>query len=166
MSAFVRFIWFPAVIILLTLAWIWLDSATGWKGLYLPKLGTLFLIAGITLAGWCSHLFWRVGKGSPHPFTAKTKNLVTTGPYSLVRNPMMWGVGSILAGLALLLGSIGLWLGFSLFLLFVRWFVPCYKERDMERRFGAEYREYCLWVPRWWPRFSLRKPSEPRRKIG
>jgi len=31
-------------------------------------------------------------------------------------------------------------------------FVPLYEERDMERRFGEEYREYCRRVPRWLPR--------------
>jgi protein-S-isoprenylcysteine O-methyltransferase Ste14 len=81
----------------------------------------------------------------------KTKRLVNVGPYGVVRNPMMWGIGTLLIGLALTLGSVGLWFGFVLFLLFISWFVLNYEEPDMERRFGEEYREYCRQTPRWWP---------------
>jgi protein-S-isoprenylcysteine O-methyltransferase Ste14 len=150
--ALLRFLWFPAAIILVTLGWLWLDSAVGWRGVHLPRVGALLVLAGSLLAGWCSFLFVSRGEGTPHPFTAKTKRLVTTGPYRVVRNPMMWGVGTILAGLALWLGSVGLWLGLAGFLAFIRWFVRAYEEPDMERRFGEDYREYCLQVPRWWPR--------------
>ena len=62
----------------------------------------------------------------------------------------------MLIGLAFWLGSVGLWIGFVCFLLFVRWFVQFYEEPDMERRFGEEYREYCRRVPRWFPRLRLR----------
>lgn len=153
MVALLRFLWFPAAVILVTLAWLWLDSAVGWKGIHLPILGIPLVLAGSFLAAWCAHLFWHVGRGSPHPFTAKTKHLVTQGPYRVVRNPMMYGIGTILAGLALWLGSVGLWFGVAGFVLFVRWFVRAYEEPDMERRFGEEYRAYCRQVPRWWPRF-------------
>ena len=156
MTALLRFLWFPTVIILITLAWLWLDSAMGWRGIRLPWLGGLLLLAGVLLASRCARLFFSVGKGTPHPFTAKTKRLVTTGPYGRVRNPMMWGIGAILVGLALLLGSVGLWFGFALFVAFAAVFVRLYEEPDMERRFGAEYREYCRQVPRWWPRFLSR----------
>ncbi len=163
MGAVARFLWFPTVVVLVTLAWLRLDSVTGWKGVHLPWLGALLLLAGIVLASWCSVLFLRVGKGTPNPFTAKTKRLVASGPYACVRNPMMWGIGAVLAGVALLLGSAGLWFGFAMFLLFARWFVPAWEEPDMERRFGEEYREYCRQVPRWWPKVRKRSPVERRR---
>jgi protein-S-isoprenylcysteine O-methyltransferase Ste14 len=66
---------------------------------------------------------------------------------------MMWGVGTLLAGGALTFGSLGLWFALLTFLLFITSFVPLYEERDMERRFGEEFRDYCRRVPRWWPRF-------------
>ena len=154
--ALLRFLWFPAAILLVIMGWLWLDSLVGWRGVHLPGVGALLLLAGGLLVAWCNGLFASLGEGTAHPFTAKTKRLVISGPYRLVRNPMMWGVGTILAGLALWLGSVGLWLGLACFWGFIRWFVGAYEEPDMERRFGEEYRDYCRTVPRWWPRFRSR----------
>ena len=154
MWAAVKFLSLPVFVITITLAWLWLDGVMGWRGPRIPRAGQFVLALGAALMLWCFVLFLRVGKGSPHPFVAKTKHLVTAGPYRYVRNPMMWGVGVVLVGLALWLGSLGLWFGLAAFVLFVTLFVRLYEEPDMERRFGEEYREYCGRVPRWWPRFG------------
>lgn len=146
---FLRVIWLPASVLLATLFWIWLDHRMGWKGPQLVWPGIALIVLGQLLAAWCVRLFFLIGHGSPHPFVAKTKRLVIAGPYKVVRNPMMWGIGATYVGLCLLLGSVSLWAGFAGFLLFLHWFVPLYEERDMERRFGEEYREYCRQVPRW-----------------
>jgi protein-S-isoprenylcysteine O-methyltransferase Ste14 len=151
-GAFLRFVWFPATIIGLIFFWLWLDRRMGWRGPHWPVLGSALLLVGLGLVSWCNALFAFEGKGTAHPFTAKTRRLVIAGPYRCVRNPMMWGVGAILTGLALWLGSLGLWFGFAVFLLFLSLFVPYYEERDMERRFGEAYRDYCRRVPRWLPR--------------
>jgi protein-S-isoprenylcysteine O-methyltransferase Ste14 len=152
MAPLLRFLWFPTAILGLIFFWLWLDGTMGWQGIRQPRLGGVVLLAGLGLVAWCNILFLHIGEGTAHPFTAKTRHLVIAGPYRYVRNPMMWGVGMILIGLALWLGSVGLWFGFAGFLLFVFFFVPYYEERDMERRFGEEYRDYCRQVPRWWPR--------------
>jgi protein-S-isoprenylcysteine O-methyltransferase Ste14 len=143
---------FPASVVLIMLAWAGLDSVTGWRGVHAPWIGWPLFTLGWALVGWCAWLFRRIGRGTPNPFTAKTRRMVTGGPYGVVRNPMMWGVGAVLTGLALILGSAGLWFGFASFLGFVLWFVPRYEEPDMERRFGEEFRDYRRRVPRWWPR--------------
>jgi len=147
----VRHLWYPALVVLVVWSWVWLDAAVGWSGPRVRWLGGALLLAGGALAGWCSWLLVRQGRGTPHPFAAKTKRLVTSGPYAVVRNPMMYAVGAILVGLALWRGSIGLWLCFAAFIVYIRWFIRLYEERDMERRFGDEYRAYCRRVPRWWP---------------
>lgn len=153
MLALLRFLWFPAAVTSVFVGCLWLDRVFGWRGVRLPWLGNLLLLGGAFLVAWCILLFAGIGEGTPHPFTAKTKRLVIAGPYRYVRNPMMWGVGALLAGYALRVGSLGLWIAFALFLGFISWFVPHYEERDMERRFGEEYRQYCQRVPRWRPRF-------------
>lgn len=154
MMAVLRFLWFPAAVVLVTLGWWRLDSLLGWRGIRLPEAGALLTLLALALIAWCNLLFLHIGEGTAHPFTAKTKHLVIRGPYRYVRNPMMWGVGTLLAGLALWLGSLGLWFALATFLLFILLFVPFYEERDMERRFGEEYRAYCRRVPRWWPRLG------------
>jgi protein-S-isoprenylcysteine O-methyltransferase Ste14 len=143
--------WLPAALFAICFGWLWLDAKRGWHGIQLPLLGWVLVILGGGLAIWCALIFRLRGEGTPHPFALKTKHLVTTGPFAFVRNPMMWGIGALLIGLALLLGSLGLWFGFAFFVLFVTRFVPRFEEPDMERRFGQEYRDYCRQVPRWWP---------------
>ncbi len=157
MKTVLRILWLPAALVAVVFGWLWLDADMGWHGLRLRWPGALLLFAGTFLLSWCCRLFFLVGKGTPHPFAAKTKHLVTTGPYRLVRNPISWGVGLSLVGLALLLGSVGLWFGFIFFLLYVRWFVRKVEEPDLERRFGDDYREYCRQVPRWWPHLPSAK---------
>lgn len=154
MLALLRFLWFPAVVIGVTLGWLWLDRVMGWRGPHFPWAGRILVLVGLLLVSWCNALFASLGQGTAHPFTAKTQRLVMAGPYRYVRNPMMYGVGAILVGLALWLGSLGLWFGFGLFVLFLSLFVPYYEEPDMERRFGQEYRDYCRRVPRWFPRLG------------
>lgn len=152
MLAVLKFLLFPAAVVLVTAAWIALDSVTGWRGIHAPSLGWPLFTLGWALVAWCTWLFRKIGRGTPNPFTAKTGRMVTCGPYRVVRNPMMYGIGAVLVGLALILGSAGLWFGFVLFVAWIAWFVPRYEEPDMERRFGEEFRQYCRRVPRWWPR--------------
>jgi protein-S-isoprenylcysteine O-methyltransferase Ste14 len=152
MNTLLRVVGFPAAIAVVVLACIAVDANSGVRGPQLPGLGALLMLFGSALAGWCVSLLFLSGRGTPHPFAAKTKRLVASGPYAVVRNPMVYGMGLLVLGAALWLGSGGLWLGFVCLVLFVLWFVPGYEEHDMERRFGEEYRQYCRRVPRWIPR--------------
>ena len=156
MRTLLKAVFFPAAVLTVALGSLQLDRVFGWHGIRVAWAGRLLVLAGAALIAWCWVLFAGIGEGTPHPFVAKTKRLVIVGPYRYVRNPMMWGVGSVVAGLALWLGSAGVWLWFAATVLFVLWFVPNYEERDMERRFGEEYRQYCRQVPRWWPRLRSR----------
>ncbi len=153
---FLRAISLPGAAVLATLFWIWLDHRMGWKGPQAIGPGIVLIVLGTALAFWCVILFAVRGRGSPHPFVEKTQNLVIAGPFRLVRNPMMWGIGALLVGVCLVLGAASLWIGFVGFLLFISWFIPFYEEPDMERRFGEAYREYCRQVPRWLPRLRTR----------
>lgn len=153
---FLRLIWLPGAVLVATLFWIWLDFRMGWKGPQMIWPGVVLIVLGQVLTVWCAALFLLRGRGSPHPFVVKTQHLVMTGPYKLVRNPMLWGIAVTFVGLCLLLGSVSLWVGFACFLLFAHWFVRLYEEPDMERRFGEAYRAYCRQVPRWLPRLRTR----------
>ncbi len=75
--------------------------------------------------------------------------LVVRGPYRYVRNPMISGVLAILLGEALILGSLPLIYWFPLFFLLNAIYIPLIEERDLARRFGDDYLNYKINVPRW-----------------
>src|SRR3990172_4658098 len=98
MRTFLRFVWFPAAILTVFFGCWRLGRVLG-----LP----LFL-AGLATILWTNGLFLSLGEGTAHPFAPKPARLVIAGPYRYVRNPMMWGVGALISGTALWVGSAGL----------------------------------------------------------
>lgn len=74
-------------------------------------IGLVPIILGVAIYFWCSHSFVIFGKGTPIPFTP-TKELVITGLYRFVRNPMYIAAFLILAGEAVLFQSKGLFIYF------------------------------------------------------
>lgn len=116
--------------------------------------GWLLIAAGIALYFACA--FWGFavrGKGTPLPLDPP-KKLVIEGPYRMVRNPMYWGVGSVLLGEATVFHSVVLLQLFAAFAVGVILFVLSIEEPGLRAKFGAEYEEYCRRVPRWLPRFK------------
>lgn len=121
------------------------------RGAGLAGCGLIF--AGAALYLICA--FWGFalrGKGTPAPIDPP-KRLVVEGPYRVVRNPMYWGVASVMLGEALLFRSEALAEIAVVFFASTMLFVLFYEEPALRRAFGAEYEQYCRQVPRWIPRF-------------
>ncbi len=116
--------------------------------------GAVLVAVGLTLVVWTVSLFVRVGRGTLAPWDPTTK-LVASGPYRYVRNPMITGVGTILAGEALFFRSWGIAIELAVFSVVNAIYFPLVEEPGLRRRFGAEYDEYCTRVPRWIPRVRL-----------
>jgi protein-S-isoprenylcysteine O-methyltransferase Ste14 len=116
--------------------------------------GAVLVAVGLTLVVWTVSLFVRVGRGTLAPWDPTTK-LVASGPYRYVRNPMITGVGTILAGEALFFRSWGIAIELAVFSVVNAVYFPLVEEPGLRRRFGAEYDEYCTRVPRWIPRVRL-----------
>lgn len=112
--------------------------------------GAIVAAAGLGLALWCVLTFAIVGKGTPAPFDPP-RNLVVSGPYRMVRNPMYIGAALVLLGASLYYGSTGLWLFTAGFLLAVHLFILFYEEPTLRRIFGDEYEAYTRRVRRYWP---------------
>lgn len=111
----------------------------------------LWLIGGLIVL-WCFWDFTFKGRGTPLP-TDPPKELVTTGPYHYVRNPIYVGVMSIFLGHFL-------WFGYWAVLIYavlafagVHLFVVLYEEPTLKQKFGAAYEDYLKRVPRWIPKF-------------
>lgn len=114
-------------------------------------LGTVLVASGFGVWLWTVRLFSRIGKGTLAPWDA-TSNLVVEGPYRHMRNPMITAVVTLLAGEAILFGSLLVLAWAGLFLAINYAYFLLAEESGLERRFGDEYREYKRNVPRWIPR--------------
>lgn len=118
--------------------------------------GWLLIAAGIALYFACA--FWGFavrGHGTPLPLDAP-KKLVAVGPYRIVRNPMYWSVAFVMLGEAAVFHSGALLQLVAAFAVGVILFVVSIEEPGLRAKFGAEYEQYCVQVPRWLPRIRRR----------
>jgi protein-S-isoprenylcysteine O-methyltransferase Ste14 len=118
--------------------------------------GWLLIVAGGALYFVCA--FWGFairGKGTPAPIDPP-KKLVEEGPYGVVRNPMYWGVASVMLGEATVFHSLALaeWAAGLFVCAYV--FVLLVEEPTLRKKFGADYEEYCRRVPGWIPRLRAK----------
>lgn len=107
----------------------------------------IFAAAGIALSVWTIVYMRIVGKGNPfdvygHEIASRTKNLMTEGPYSLCRNPMMTGMLIYWTGIQLALLS---WKAAVVFLimLIAMYFQIISEEKRLQADFGEAYLEYA-----------------------
>ncbi len=117
-------------------------------------VGMGLCIVGIMGMLWCVWNFIAVGRGTPAPIDPP-RELVITGPYRFVRNPMYIAAITILIGEVLLYESVLLFvyllfvaLGFHLFIIF-------YEEPKLRSSFPEGFNNYTHRVPRWIPRLPL-----------
>lgn len=112
----------------------------------------LWLI-GASIVLRCFWDFTFKGQGTPAPIDPP-KELVVTGFYRYVRNPIYVGVVFIFVGHFLWFGYWAL-LIYTLFsFIGVHAFIIYYEEPTLKRKFGAAYDDYCQRVPRWIPRLK------------
>jgi protein-S-isoprenylcysteine O-methyltransferase Ste14 len=125
-------------------------------------VGAPILAAGALLCGWCVAGFVRA-RGTPVPLNPP-EELIASGPYAWVRNPMVTGVFGALCGLGLLLHSIGIALIWTpayvlVHVIELKWV----EEPELTRRFGTAYTEYKKQVPMFIPRLRRRRPPSNMR---
>lgn len=94
------------------------------------------------------------GGGTPVPFDAP-KRLVTSGAYAYVANPMQLANSLLLTGLGALLASWWVAAAGVMSVIYAAGLAAWDEGGDLERRFGAPWREYRThvraWIPRWRP---------------
>jgi protein-S-isoprenylcysteine O-methyltransferase Ste14 len=123
-------------------------------GLCLVLIGLLLFVSSL-------RRFAGDGKGTLAPWDPP-RQLVISGPYRYVRNPMISGVLFVLFGEALLLLSRA-HLSWALTFLVVNViYIPLLEEPQLRRRFGASYDDYRDHVPRLLPRVRPWTPSSSR----
>lgn len=79
----------------------------------------------------------------------KSSALVTSGIYSVTRNPMYLGMVALLTAWAVHLGALWPFVGPVLFILYINRFQIGPEERIMQSKFGKEFADYVARVRRW-----------------
>lgn len=111
-----------------------------WRAGLLPFwLGASITVAGLLFAVWARE---HLGCNWSHAVTIKQDHeLITTGPYALVRHPIYTGILAGFLGLAIAISQVR---GFVVFVLFfvVFWAKLRMEERWMRSQFGETYANY------------------------
>lgn len=116
-------------------------------------VGILLIVAGLPGLVDSFARFALQGLGTPAPI-APTQNLVVTGLYRYVRNPIYVALVAVTLGQAVLFGDQRLlWYAALLWLFFHVW-VLVFEEPTLKETFGAQYEDFRANVPRWIPRFT------------
>jgi protein-S-isoprenylcysteine O-methyltransferase Ste14 len=122
-------------------------------------VGLVMMTIGALIYLWCAWDFTFAGKGTPAPIDPP-RELVVSGLYRYIRNPMYVGVLSVVLGQAVWFEALRLFVYAGLVFVLFSMFVLIYEEPVLSRKFGNTYKQYCKRVPRWIPRFR-RSPDAP-----
>ncbi len=126
-----------------------------WSAIFTGGTGLALSISSVKL------FFKKGGGGTPAPWDP-ISNLIVSGPYRYVRNPMLIGVIVILFSEALFFKSFPFFIFSCLFTLANIVYFPLLEEPALVKRFGDEYKIYLENVPRWMPRI---KPYYPKNRL-
>ena len=110
-------------------------------------LGGAIIIAGGTVIASSARSFWKAGTPI-RPFE-ESSTLVITGLFRYSRNPMYVGMGGILFGLALVLGTATPFTVPPVFVVVITRRFVLHEEEALESHFGGRYTEYKSRVRRW-----------------
>ncbi len=115
-----------------------------WRVAAVEAVGCLLLVAGVGIRIWATlNISGR-----------KSRSLVTTGPYSLCRNPLYVGSFLVAVGIALCLENVPLAILVAAMFIAAHYWVVRMEERRLLELFGPAYEAYMRTTPRFWP--SLR----------
>lgn len=119
-------------------------NVQGYWGLFYEVLGYACLVLATLGRIWC--LSYVGGY--------KDSEVVTAGPYSMVRNPLYVFnfLGAVGIGLAVQHPEVAAGVAFAFVIYYP--LVVRREERFLAERYGDAYRAYCMKTPRWWPKFS------------
>lgn len=111
-------------------------------------LGLLIILSGELLRIYAVAF---IGSVSRTRTTSLGHQLVTTGPFSWVRNPLYLANFLIVTGVGVFSGRA--WFICLTSILFFIQYLPIvqYEETLLEEKFGDEYRSYRARTPMWWP---------------
>jgi protein-S-isoprenylcysteine O-methyltransferase Ste14 len=143
----------PVAIVLVAGAFMWLTSRVvpalafvipvqNFIAIALALAGTVVAILGVTS-------FVRAGTTVNPLSPDAASSLVTSGVYTVSRNPMYLGFLLLLLGWGIYLSNVAAFVIVALFVAYVNRFQIAPEERALQARFGANFAVYCNQVRRW-----------------
>nr|WP_279589272.1 isoprenylcysteine carboxylmethyltransferase family protein [Rhizomicrobium electricum] len=109
--------------------------------------GGLVIVAGLAFAISALDRFRKL-KVDVRP-DRPVARMVGGGAYRVTRNPMYFGLISLLTGLGLAFGAVPMLLSAVVMFAYLNWYVIPREEAYLTRKFGDDYRTYCTRVRRW-----------------
>ena len=121
---------------------------------FLFYVAMFFLVLGLLLTIWSVRTFYiKGGEGTPGPWRP-VSNLIISGPYRYVRNPMILGVVNLLLFESALFNSMPFLLWAFVFFVGNIIYFKTFEERELIKRFGTDYENYKNEVPMLFPKFT------------
>ena len=121
---------------------------------FLFYIAMFFLVLGLFLAIWSVRTFYiKGGDGTPGPWRP-VSNLIISGPYRYVRNPMLLGVFFLLLFESIFFTSISLFYWFIIFFIGNIIYFKTFEEKELIKRFGSDYEDYSKKVSMFFPKFT------------
>jgi len=143
LSRVLRVLVFAIVIVLFSTTWIplpWLYRQLWPVGLWPFWMGAAVTIAGILFAVWARE---HLGRNWSRSVTIKEDHeLITTGPYAVVRHPIYTGILAGFLGMAIAVSQVRGVVALVL-IFFVLWVKFRMEEQWMRSQFGETYAEYA-----------------------
>lgn len=117
------------------------------------EIGIVLFLACSILGIYSAYTMVAKGKGTPLPID-QSQNLVISGPYKYVRNPMaIAGIGQAIS-ISIILWSIYILVYSLIGLILWQFVVRPIEERNLKLRFGKQYEEYRTRVNCWIPKIN------------
>lgn len=121
-------------------------------------VGTVLLVSGTGIHIWTGRLLGLWGLiGLPEVYKRFEGSLVTTGAFTLVRHPTYLAHTLMFSGVFLVTGVISVAVLTILDLLAVNLLIIPYEEKELIERFGEDYRNYKLSIPKFIPKIRRKK---------
>ncbi len=121
-------------------------------------LGAISVAAGLVLHAWTAKLLGiKATIGYAELKTQNDKqNLMTSGPFSVVRHPSYVAHTLIFVGIFMITGVIAVGITALADFLIAYFITMELEERELIHRFGNQYREYQMRVPKFFPKIGSR----------
>jgi protein-S-isoprenylcysteine O-methyltransferase Ste14 len=110
-------------------------------------MGIPVMLGGLALTSWAARTFKEARAG--FSLGGERPNLVMGGPFRFTRNPMYLGMIIWLLGLAIVLGSLIVFIFPVLVFVLANFFLIPMEEKSMEQTFGPQFDLYRKRVRRW-----------------